>query len=64
MMERLHRRLEMALYDNRRINRTLACFCQSMQEVCRILNADEGKKNPPKKPGKNHGSCRGKRSCP
>jgi hypothetical protein len=54
-MEQLRRRLEMALYDRRRISRTVARFCQSLQDVSRTLNGDEGKNNPPKKPGKNPG---------
>lgn len=49
-MNRLHRKIEIALYDRRCVSDAIACFCQSLQDVCRILNEGEGKKCPPKKP--------------
>ncbi len=48
-INRLHRRLEMACYDRRKLSRAIACFCQSLQDVCRILNEEDGKKRPPKR---------------
>lgn len=49
---RLHRKLEIAFYDRRCMSNAIACFCQSLQDVCKILNEEDGKKRPPRRPGK------------